>query len=417
MPRRPGISIPATARACSLSLSSLSLSSSSLSRPFPSGLLLSLFVGCMFLGGCTDGPEPRPLPPSTAAALPSTPTPTTPNPTTQPAVSGSPSVPTLEPAPAPTNSVAVTPAFQELRATLELFSREKLDEGASAVLIKARVGQQEWTHAEGFLSREGRAAVQPGHRFPVGEQFRTLVALSVMKLVEEGRLGLDVPVSTYLPGSLAVDGPVTIRQLLGDAGDVPAATGPDAYAVLGQVVERLRGAPLSGVLRTDVLAPLNLLSTELLDADAAIPGDLIHGYVQLEGETVDVTGTGIPDGIANGGLVSTVEDMSTFYAALLRGHLLSPVGLIAMKGTVFDDYGLGLDHWDDRCTNGSYYGHAGDVPGYGSIAMSSADGNRQLFIFVAYPPQELSTQPSALALEMTGVAQVALNAGCRFQFR
>ncbi len=34
-----------------------------------------------------------------------------------------------------------------------------------------------------------------------------------------------------------------------------------------------------------------------------------------------------------------------------------------MKGTVFADYGLGLDHWDDRCTNGFYYGHAGDIPG------------------------------------------------------
>ena len=46
---------------------------------------------------------------------------------------------------------------------------------------------------------------------------------------------------------------------------------------------------------------------------------------------------------------------------------MSPASLIAMKGTVFADYGLGLDHWDDRCTNGFYYGHAGDIPGYGSI--------------------------------------------------
>ncbi|ABM09008.1 putative beta-lactamase family protein [Paenarthrobacter aurescens TC1] len=401
MPRPPAERIQRIPRACSLFLS-------------------GLFLSCLFLSGCTETPEPRPLPPTTAAALPSTLTPTA-----QPPTTGPPPGPTPAPAPAPSNSVVFTPAFQELRATLELFSREKLDEGASAVLIKAKVGQQEWTLAEGVLTREGRVAVQPGHRFHVGEQFRTLLAVSVMKLVEEGRLGLDDPLAAYLPGSVSAGTAVTIRQLLGDVADLPAglaaserapgAPGPDA--LLGLVVEQLRGVPLGTVLRTDVLTPLNLRSTELLDAHSAIPDDLVHGYVQLEGETMDVTRTGLQDGIANGGLVSTVEDISAFHTALLRGELVQPASLIAMKGTVFDDYGLGLDHWDDRCTNGSYYGHAGDVPGYGSIAMSSADGNRQLSIFMAYPPQAVSTQPSALALEMTGVAQVALNAGCRFQFR
>ncbi|WP_309074403.1 serine hydrolase domain-containing protein [Paenarthrobacter sp.] len=319
--------------------------------------------------------------------------------------------------PVPTESVAATPAFQELRATLSLFAREKLEEGASAVLIKAKVGQQEWTLAEGVLTREGQTTVQPGDRFPVGDQFRTLLAVSVMKLVEEGRLGLDDLVTEYLPGSLTANSPVTIRQLLGDTGDTAAAAAPDGDALLGRVVEQLRGAPLGAVLRTDVLAPLNLQSTEFLNASSTVPDDVIHGYVQIEGETVDVTGIQLPGGIANGGLVSTVEDISVFQAALLRGQLLSPASLIAMKGTVFADYGLGLDHWDDRCTNGSYFGHAGDIPGYGSIAISSADGNRQLSIFMAYPPQPVSPQPSALALEMTGVAQVAMNSGCRFQFR
>ncbi|MGR0159760.1 serine hydrolase domain-containing protein [Paenarthrobacter nitroguajacolicus] len=319
-------------------------------------------------------------------------------------------------------SVALTPAFQELRATLELFAREKLEEGASALLINARVGQQGWSLAEGVLSREGRAEVQPGDRFPVGDQFRAFLAVSVMKLVEEGRLGLDEPVTTYLPGTFAANDPVTIRQLLGNSGDLPAAELPAspgiaAVELLGRVVEQLRGAPLETVVREDVLLPLNLRSTELLDANTPVPDDLVHGYVQMEGKTVDVTGTGFPDGIANGGLVSTVDDISVFQAALLRGQLLSPSSLITMKGPAFADYGLGLDHWDDRCTNGSYYGHAGDAPGYGSIAISSADGHRHLSIFMAYPPQPVSSQPSALALEMTGVAQVALNSGCRFRFR
>lgn len=161
----------------------------------------------------------------------------------------------------PTESDAVTPAFQELRATLELFSREKLEDGASAVLIKAKVGQQVWTLAEGVRSRDGRVPVQPGDRFPVGEQYRSFLAVSVMKLVEGGRLGLADPVAAYLPGSLTAGSSVTIRELLGDARDVPAAVRSNAGSLLTRVVEQLRGAPLEAVLRTDVLTPLNLRST------------------------------------------------------------------------------------------------------------------------------------------------------------
>ncbi|MDO6143486.1 serine hydrolase domain-containing protein [Paenarthrobacter aurescens] len=352
-------------------------------------------------------------------------------PTIEPSPTFLPAEPTLTAAPAttaapgPTATAGFSPAFQELRATLELFSREKLEEGASAVLVKARVGQQEWELASGVRSQDTGDPVQPSDLFPVGEQYRSFLAVSVMKLVDEGRLGLADRVAAYLPGSLAADSPVTIRELLGDAIEVPdagdlsegALTGADATGLLGQVVERLRGAPLEAVLQTEVLTPLNLRSTQLLEANAAVPETLIHGYVQLEGQNVDVTGAPLPDGISSGGLVSTLKDVSEFHAALLRGRLLSPSGLVAMKGTVFADDGFGLDHWDDRCTNGLYYGYTGDIPGYGSVSITSADGNRQLSIFMAYPPQPVTSRPSALALEMTGVAQVALNSGCRFQFR
>ncbi|MGA8789174.1 MAG: serine hydrolase domain-containing protein [Paenarthrobacter sp.] len=374
---------------------------------------MSFALACgLFLCGCTATPDP----------VPSQPTPPTPPPVTTtvaPTTTTPPLVPTVTETPSglPTDTSSVSPAFQELRATLELFSREKLEEGASAVLIRAKVGRQEWTSAAGVRSREARTAVQPGDSFPVGGQLRTMVAVSIFKLAEEGLLTLDDAVTTYLPGSDAAGRPLTIRQLLGITADLPDMTAAQADALLGRVVEQLRGSPLEAVLRADIRTPLDLGATQLLVPGSTMPDDLVHGYIQVSGKTVDVTFPSAPPGIAPGGLVSSVGDISTFQDALLRGRLLAPASLIAMKGTVFAEYGLGMDHWDDRCTNGSYYGHAGDIPGYGSVALSSADGNRQLAIFVAYPPKPLVTQPSALSLEMTGVAQVALNSGCRFQFR
>ncbi|WP_224167524.1 serine hydrolase domain-containing protein [Arthrobacter sp. StoSoilA2] len=331
--------------------------------------------------------------------------------------------PPTVPAPPPTStsqSPPVTPAFRELQATLELFSREMLQNGAPAVLMEARAGQQVWRHAAGVRSLDGGAPVQADDPIRVGGLTRTMVAVCVLKLVEEGRLVLEDPIAKYLPGIGVLLPPgqesVTVRQLLDHTSGTSYASGLSDYAVLGFLVERLRGAPLGTVLRTDILDPLNLHSTKVLD-EGPLPAALVHGYAVLRGKTVDVTHSAQPGGPASEGVIASVADINAFYAALLKGRLLLPESLLEMKGPVFADYGLGLDHWKDTCTNGLYYGHSGDIPGYGTISISSADGNRQLTISLAYPPLPLSTQPSAIALELTGLAQVALNASCRFQFR
>jgi D-alanyl-D-alanine carboxypeptidase len=223
-------------------------------------------------------------------------------------------------------------------------------------------------------------------------------------------LVLDAPASAYLapadipPGGAAA----TIRGLLAD---------PDSWrtdVLLRRVVEVLRGTGYSEVLARDILDPLSL-STVAVYGPEPIPPGVVHGYVQLNGRTVDVMETGAL-GSRGGRLFATVGDINAFYSGLLGGKLVAPSSLVLMKGSVLAEYGLGLDQWQDPCTNGNYYGHAGDVPGYGVMSLSSADANRQITIAVAYPPAPLTEAPSAVALEITSLAQVVLNAGCRFRF-
>ncbi|UVJ38878.1 serine hydrolase [Arthrobacter sp. CJ23] len=387
----------------------------------------------VFLGGCTGVPEPAPF-------LPSPP-------------------PTTATAPAATAPASGSSSFRELQAMLELYSGEVLQEGAPAVLIEAKVGREKWSHAAGVRSRDGGVPVQAGDPVQVGGITRTMVAVSVLKLVDEGRLALDEPVGRHLPeleGLLRPPTPVTVRQLLGHtsgmpdyyapllesaplgqvlatpltpekrlalAGTVPWQLGEPQgfsfsrsdYVALGLLVERLRGRPLADVLRADIVEPLGLRSTSMI-GDGPAPANLVHGYTLADGGLVDVAYPALQDGSASDGMISTVEDVNTFYAALLRGELLSPAGLIEMKGRIYADYGLGLDQWNDRCTNGFYHGHSGDMPGYGAIAISSADGHRQLAMSVAYPPSAVPERSHAIVLEMTVLAQRALNASCSFQF-
>lgn len=368
--------------------------------------------------------------------------------------------PASTPQPSPPNPVATTePPLADLRAMLERYSEEVLREGATAVVIEAKVGPEEWSHAAGVRRREGGVPVELRDPVQVGGITQTMVAVSVLKLVEEGRLALDDPVTGYLPELeelLHPPGTVSVRQLLGHTSGIPdfhdalrgsapsrqllatplspeqrlalAGTLPwqlreppgfsfsrSDYVALGMLVERVRGAALPEVLRSDVAVPLGLRSTKMM-GDGPAPANLVHGYVLVDGALTDVAHSALQTGSAAGGMMSTVQDANTFYAALLRGELLSSASVTNMKGHVDAEYGLGLGHWYDACTNGFYYGHSGDVPGYGTIAMSSADGNRQLAMSVTYPPSPLTTQSSAIALEITELARSALNAGCRLQF-
>ena len=403
---------------------------------------------CALVGGCTGEPEPfQPSPPTTTVPSPVPPPPeiAVPSPATPP----------------PTTAVAPpSSSLRALKAMLELYAGELLRAGAPAVVIEAKVGQEEWRYAAGVRSRDGGVPVQPGDPVQVGGIIQTMVAVSVLKLVDEGRLALDDPISKYLPELDAFvhpPGPLSVRQLLGHTSGMPdyfpvllesapprhvlttpispeqrlalAGTVPwqprqalevshsrSDYEALGLLVGRLRGARLADVLRADIVEPLGLRSTSMIGNGTA-PAGLVHGYALVDGGLVDVAYSALNSGSASGAMISSVEDINTFYAGLLRGGLLSPDSLTEMKGRVFADYGLGLDSWNDRCTNGFYYGHSGDVPGYGTIAISSADGNRQLAVSVAYPPSPLLSRPGAIALEIEGVAQVALTSSCRLQFR
>lgn len=100
------------------------------------------------------------------------------------------------------------------------------------------------------------------------------------------------------------------------------------------------------------------------------------------------------------------------YSALLQGKLVSPAKVKELQGPPAAPYGYGLYKWDDHCTNDFYYGHGGGTPGYRSIAMSSADGTRQLAVFVAQAAETLATGEPSESTELIEVAQRALDSTC-----
>lgn len=357
--------------------------------------------------------------------------------------------------PAPRPAETRSPTTAAVTAALEEFGNKMRDAGAPAVLIQARLRGEEWSRAYGVRSLEGGDPAQLGDRTRVGSVTKSFVAVSVLKLVAEGRLRLEDPVSQILPefeNLLHPPEQVSVRQLLQHRSGMPdyiipmlrqgslrevfdtrlshterlALAGTQKwerkiaqgfeysnsnYVALGLIVERFRGQPIGDVLRKDIVEPLHLNGTALSRSGPA-PEDMVHGYITVFGDRRDVSNIEMLVGAPDGGLISTVGDMNTFYSALLRGQLL-PMSLVSeMQSPLYSPYGLGIVRWNDTCTNNFYYGHGGDSPGYGTISVSSADGSRQVSVSLTYPPGPFGVTDNGIVEEMTATVVEALNAAC-----
>jgi len=164
--------------------------------------------------------------------------------------------------------------------------------GASFALAR---GDDLVTGAAGVLSRATGYPVTADSYFQIGSVTKVFTASMVMQLVDEGRVGLDEPIRTYLPrfdvGDEAASNAITVRHLLthtsGIQGDYFAdfGRGTDAvsryvaslrevgmlhepgalfsycnsgFSVLGLMLETLRGADYGTLLTERLLRPLGI---------------------------------------------------------------------------------------------------------------------------------------------------------------
>ena len=81
-------------------------------------------------------------------------------------------------------------------------------------LLFVRQGDRSYTVTGGYADKATRRPMRAGDAFPIGSTTKTFTAVLVMRLVAQGKIALDAPVSKYLPGLLSDGKRITIRELL-----------------------------------------------------------------------------------------------------------------------------------------------------------------------------------------------------------
>jgi D-alanyl-D-alanine carboxypeptidase len=273
-----------------------------------------------------------------------------------------------------------------------------------------------WRGADGTAERGGSAQVPTDAPFRIASITKVFVAVVVLQLVEEGKLGLDDDVSAHLPGYTLE--PATVRQLLNHTSGIPdytlaagftkellehrdrrwttaevlalvqgkepqfpAGTGyaysNTDYILLGEVINSVTGTSWVQQVRDRILDPLRLRGTYIAGFEPALR-PVVPGYFDADNDgDIENVETGRPwtaletsEGPA-GAIVSTVPDLLVFGDALFRGRLLEDSTLRRMVADGpfhprFTNYGFGVEilRPDYRTT---IWGHGGFLPGFKSV--------------------------------------------------
>ena len=239
------------------------------------------------------------------------------------------------------------------------------------VAMFARDGQVVHATTAGYADIASGTPMELDTRFRIASMTKPVTAVAAMILVEEGRLGLDDPVSRYIPAAaelrvatgesaspdgtiatVALDRPLTVRDLLmfssgiGGAGDIYAGSGSleeridrlmavplfeqpgtqwrYGYSadVLARVVEVASGEAFGQFVVDRILEPLGMTSTEYLTAGSDRDG-LATMYTQdASGRLVVVDrprGDSLDWTPGGSGLVSTAGDYMRFALMLFNG--------------------------------------------------------------------------------------------------
>ena len=280
-----------------------------------------------------------------------------------------------------------------LLARLARAQREARAPGFVAGLVRGP--ELVWSAARGDVA-EPHTDVQ--HR--LGSITKTVTAVAVMRLRDEGLLALDDPLERHVPGTPVGDR--TVGQLLSHTAGVtaespgqwwertPGGTLADlglapehvplgagrqfhysnlGYGLLGELLAALRGRPWDDVVRDEVLLPLGMARTTPRPSGAAATGWGVHPWADvLHPEPEHHHGTMAPAGQ----LWATLADLARFASFLLgdTGDVLDPGTLEEMTVPAGVDavadgwsaYGLGVQVV--RAGGRTLVGHGGSMPGF-----------------------------------------------------
>ncbi|MCM1971963.1 serine hydrolase [Streptomyces sp. G1] len=345
----------------------------------------------------------------------------------------------------PTPPAASSPAVSDEFPQLTPAVARQLDDAIRKVMDEAEIpgvqvalsapGKGTYVRAFGVADKATGAPMTDSLNMRIGSETKTFTVTAMLKLVDEGKIGLDDPIGKYVDGvpngdritlrelagmrsglfnysadddffkALTSDPrkPFTPQELLAYSFKHPVLFEPNAkfyycntnLILIGLVVEKISGQTLADYITEEVVEPAGLKHT-LFPTGAEFPTPHAQGYTDqtASGKTEDAADWNPSWGWAAGAMISDLTDLRQWAKVLATGELLTPATqaerldvVPALPGT---GYGLGIFNVQ------GWIGHNGSLPGYQSLTVYNPEQSGATLVVllntdISYKGEEPST--------------------------
>jgi CubicO group peptidase (beta-lactamase class C family) len=282
-------------------------------------------------------------------------------------------------------------------------------DGPGATVIVVKDGKTLFRKAYGLADLEHKLPLAPDTVMRIGSLTKQFTSTGILMLVEEGKIKLDDDITVYLPDYPTRGKKITIEHLLTHTSGIVSYTGKPGYRssmandltvqqmidsfkndpldfepgsryqynnsgyfLLGAIIEKVSGKPYYKFVEERIFVPLGMNNTAYEGHERSKAGRAL-GYTGGPQGFAPSARLSMTQPYAAGSLVSTVDDLARWDAAVSSGKLLKSASwqraftsyTLASGAPTNYGYGWELGNFRER----PMIGHSGGIPGFNAYAL------------------------------------------------
>lgn len=279
--------------------------------------------------------------------------------------------------------------------------------GATMIVLKD--GKVLLRKAYGLANLSSREALQADHVMRLGSITKQFTAVAILQLMEAGKIALNDPVTKFFPDYPDTGKSITVEHLLTHTSGIPSYTGKSGfmakaakdisvsemvdsfkndalefepgstfkynnsgYFLLGAIIEKVSGQTYANYVAQHIFTPLGMTNSAYEGFERSQQARA-QGYSQRTDKFEPSMKISMTQPYAAGSLVSTVDDLAKWDAAITAGKLLKADSwkraFTSYKLKNGQDtnyaYGWGMGEFEGQ----TMISHSGGIPGFSTFAL------------------------------------------------
>jgi CubicO group peptidase (beta-lactamase class C family) len=324
----------------------------------------------------------------------------------------------------------------------KILSEQNFENSPGFAVLVAKNNEVIYRKAFGYANLELDVSMKPENIFRIGSITKQFTACAILKLEEEGKLSLQDDITKFIEDYPTHGHTITIEHLLTHTSGIKSYTSmkdwnaemrkkdftPEemidffknqpmdfapgekfqynnsAYFLLGYIIEKASGKTYEEYLKETFFEPLGMSSSSYGNTSRVIK-NRATGYMKKNGEYVNADFLSMTQPYAAGSLLSTVDDLFSWYTAVMNDKVISRENrLKAQSSNILNDgkpTGYGYGWFLGNIQGSPMIEHGGGINGYLTASLWLPEEKVFVTVFSnsnAKPPQSTAFKLAAAAI-------------------